>query len=47
MPEASASTRVAVIQAAPVLFDFDPVGHHARPDVFSFAVDERARCGGG
>ena len=24
-------------------FDFDPVGHYARPDVFSFAVDERAQ----
>jgi len=27
-------------------FDFDPVGHYARPDVFSFAIDERALRGG-
>ena len=27
-------------------FDFDPVGHYARPDVFSFAIDERAQRGG-
>jgi nitrilase len=26
-------------------FDFDPIGHYARPDVFSFAVDERAQRG--
>ena len=26
-------------------FDFDPVGHYARPDIFSFAVDERAQRG--
>ena len=26
-------------------FDFDPVGHYARPDVFTFAVDERAQRG--
>src|SRR4051794_29723488 len=24
-------------------FDFDPVGHYARPDIFTFAVDERAQ----
>ncbi|HEY8600330.1 MAG TPA: carbon-nitrogen hydrolase family protein [Thermomicrobiales bacterium] len=24
-------------------FDFDPVGHYARPDIFSFAVDERSQ----
>lgn len=26
-------------------FDFDPVGHYARPDIFSFAVDERSQRG--
>lgn len=26
-------------------FDFDPVGHYARPDVFTFAVDERSQRG--
>ncbi|MEO5704576.1 MAG: carbon-nitrogen hydrolase family protein [Candidatus Limnocylindrales bacterium] len=26
-------------------FDFDPVGHYARPDIFTFAVDERAQRG--
>jgi nitrilase len=27
-------------------FDFDPVGHYARPDIFSFAIDERDRRNG-
>ena len=26
-------------------FDFDPIGHYARPDIFTFAVDERAQRG--
>ncbi len=26
-------------------YDFDVVGHHSRPDVFSLSVDERARPG--
>ena len=41
--EAILTAEIDLAEIARGTYDFDPVGHHARPDVFRLVVDERPK----
>jgi nitrilase len=41
--EGVVSTEIDLQAVIRGLYDFDPVGHYSRPDIFSLTVDKRPR----